>query len=546
MSHVTVIGPAIAYDFSGNAPSTQTIVNPGAGQSLADIAAELHVDADALAKANPQIKDPKQTLSPFQEIRVPNDLKPQLPVPYDSSATSAPRQTSSAPNAGEVEAKSMAEAKMRQATINGLTQKASSIGLGPGDVALIASLGTRFLTAKDFNAATAAVQQALSSANPPAAMAQLGPRIVQGSADPVVAESTTAMAARTGHVATTLGPDVLKGVEEVTVVAHGDEVAVQIEGKLYSPKQLAEALRASGWEGGTLRLAACKTGSTNATFAKNLASELNKLGMDSAVIAPKDSAFVTGGEEGLPQVKDAAETAKRLVANQIKPEQVVVQKPGKGWEIFTDDAPEVAAQGAKGTGEAAVRTVEKEVGEAVAEGVAAAGETGGAVAGARVAAGEALGFVGFMLEPLQMMASYFGTFEEIKNAVKSRGYTDGFTEGIAAAMKGVPRDEVREKFGREVANDSIGTRVGGAEGVEDRYHNKGLVDGYKYFQSLSPEKQQKLRDAAKANGWDLEKDRVTELERGVRPMVEDMFKRMEEEREKAAQKKAMKLMGWEE
>ena len=86
--------------------------------------------------------------------------------------------------------------------------------------------------------------------------------------------------------------------------------------------------------------------------------------------------------------------------------------------------------------------------------------------------------------------------------------------------------------------------LGEGEGVEDRYHNKGLVDGYKYFQSLPPEKQQKLRDAAKANGWDLEKDRVTELERGVRPMVEDMFKRMEEEREKAAQKKIMKLMGW--
>ncbi len=107
------------------------------------------------------------------------------------------------------------------------------------------------------------------------------------------------------------------------------------------------------------------------------------------------------------------------------------------------------------------------------------GETGGAVAGARVAAGEALGFAGFMLEPLQMMASYFGTFEEIKNAVKSRGYTDGFTEGIAAAMKGVPQGEVRGQFGREVANDSIGAKVGGAEGVEDRYHKISHEDRLK-------------------------------------------------------------------
>lgn len=46
------------------------------------------------------------------------------------------------------------------------------------------------------------------------------------------------------------------------------------------------------------------------------------------------------------------------------------------------------------------------------------------VAGAELAAGEILGFVGFMLEPFEMMGSYFGTFEEVRNAVKNRGYTD--------------------------------------------------------------------------------------------------------------------------
>ena len=62
--------------------------------------------------------------------------------------------------------------------------------------------------------------------------------------------------------------------------------------------------------------------------------------------------------------------------------------------------------------------------------------------------------------------------------------------------------------------------------VQERYQNKGLIDGYKYSRSLPPEKQQKLRDAAKASGWNLEKDDVHELAgRAVEPMIKDIFKR---------------------
>jgi hypothetical protein len=184
--------------------------------------------------------------------------------------------------------------------------------------------------------------------------------------------------------------------------------------------------------------------------------------------------------------------------------------PGKGWQIFTSE-----------------------------------GEGAAKIAGARVAAGEILGFVGFMLEPFELMANFAGTYADVKDALKSRGYVDGFSQGVAAAMKGVPQDSVREQFGREVANDSIGTKVGGGEGVETQYHNKGLVDGYKYFQSLPPEKQKQLRDAAKANGWDLQKDDVTELQRGLEPMVRDMFEKAAEAQRKAEEEKVRKMMGWE-
>jgi len=59
----------------------------------------------------------------------------------------------------------------------------------------------------------------------------------------------------------------------------------------------------------------------------------------------------------------------------------------------------------------------------------------------------------------------------------------------------------KDKYGI-LQSDDAGTKVGGAEGVEDRCQNR-LVEGYKYFRSLPPEKQQKLRNAAKASGWDL-------------------------------------------
>ncbi len=201
-------------------------------------------------------------------------------------------------------------------------------------------------------------------------------------------------------------------------------------------------------------------------------------------------------------------------------------KLGKGAEV-TEQGIGAAGKGAGAAGEAAVE----------------AGEEGAVKLGAAGAAMDVLGFVGFMLEPLQMMGNYFGSFEEAKNAIKSQGYTDGFSQGVAAALKGMPPGDV-DAMQYSAANPTTGQRVIGAEGVEERYHNKGLLDGYRYFQSLPPEKQKQLRDAATANGWDLKKDDVTEVERGVKPMVQDMFQKAAEAQEKAQEEKVRKMMGW--
>ena len=152
-----------------------------------------------------------------------------------------------------------------------------------------------------------------------------GPKVVQGSSDKTVRDSTYIMANRTGHTPVPLTRGSLVNTEEVTLVTHGSETLVEIGGKPYTPKKLAEALRDSGWEGGTIRLAACKTGVAcpgGTPFGQQLAAELKKLGLESAVIAPKGNVNVMAGIHGLPQVR--AKGAQDY------------QAPGKGWEIYME------------------------------------------------------------------------------------------------------------------------------------------------------------------------------------------------------------------
>lgn len=474
---LTVGGHPSTYDFTGNDPANETLVYPSSGQSLADVAKTLHVDAEALAKANPLILYPNQGLSPFQEIRVPNNLKPQMPVPYaapPSAPQGTPTKAGATHEAGSVDAKSMADLQLRQATINGLIDKASAAGLGPKDLVIIAGIGA--LSNADFNKANSAIEAALKSSDPRAAMESLGPKIIQGSSEEWVAESTLAMANRTGHTPDSFRPGSLKGVEEASVVAHGNEMEVQIGNKWLSPGQLAEELKDAGWQGGTIRLVSCETGSPKGTFAQDLANELHGMGIDSTVIAPVDEVGTLSGDLGLPRVVDPA--------GGLRP-------PGEGWETYTAETGRSASEVAGGMVE---------------------GLTSGLMIDAAV----------------QAITNYFGSFQQATAAIKSESYADGFAQGMAAALAGEPQS----KYAIRGANPSTTDRQVGAEGTKEEFHNKGLADGYKFFQSLPPDQQQQVRSQLGAQGYNVKSspglDNVMKLEGALLPGVKDMFEKAQE------------------
>ena len=84
------------YNFSDGDLGPAITVSPQYGKSLLDIAEALKVDPNALAKANPQL-DPRQALTPFQQVRVPESLHPQMPVPYADPTQAGPPPSPSLP-----------------------------------------------------------------------------------------------------------------------------------------------------------------------------------------------------------------------------------------------------------------------------------------------------------------------------------------------------------------------------------------------------------------------------------------------------------------
>src|SRR5512143_3877852 len=68
--------PLPAYDNWANSSTAET-VRPREGETLEKIAQRLDVDSDALAEANPQVKERQQVLTPFHEIRLPQELTAQ-------------------------------------------------------------------------------------------------------------------------------------------------------------------------------------------------------------------------------------------------------------------------------------------------------------------------------------------------------------------------------------------------------------------------------------------------------------------------------------
>jgi hypothetical protein len=185
-------------------------------------------------------------------------------------------------------------------------------------------------------------------------------KIIQGSNDPLVVKGTSMMAAaRTGHQPTTFGQGNLAGADEVSIIAHGNVGHARIGtgvsinqatgravyGDVYSARQLAEELVASGWKGGTVRLIICKTGLCSATFGQDLANELAALRADSAVIAPRGNVTIEQGIPGLPQVR----TQKGAPVSPL----------GRDYEIYTAQAPKepsfFSLKAWKGTGVGALK-----------------------------------------------------------------------------------------------------------------------------------------------------------------------------------------------
>jgi hypothetical protein len=67
-----------------------------------------------------------------------------------------------------------------------------------------------------------------------------------------------------------------------------------------------------------------------------------------------------------------------------------------------------------------------------------------------------------------------------------------------------------------------------AESLPERYHNMGLVQGYKFFQNLPPDQQKKLRDDLAAQGNNVRSqdiDNVMHLENALLPKVKEMFEK---------------------
>lgn len=153
------------------------------------------------------------------------------------------------------------------------------------------------------------------------------PKIVQGSNDPAVLYHTYSMVNRTGQQGTGMGRGVLAGVDEITLVAHGNQQVVAVGTQHMPPRQLAQTLVDAGWQGGTLRLAACKTGICAAgnSFAQTLANELKALSAESVVIAPKANVQIFGGIHGVPQIQPPTPPGGQ------KPPLL---PPGEGWEYF--------------------------------------------------------------------------------------------------------------------------------------------------------------------------------------------------------------------
>jgi RHS repeat-associated protein len=192
-----------------------------------------------------------------------------------------------------------------------------------------------------------AKEAAKSSVSPPPPVA--APRsavVIQGTDAADIERYATAHALATGRPIVRLGPETLAGVDEATLVAHGDVSGIDL-GRSYAntttglvtPRELANRLVESGWRGGTLRLGACSTGvpcpTSGLSYAEELSQNLAGLGAPTATIGPKGVVGweVPGGSFGLPTVGPSANVTIDAGGAALANSEFL--SPGKGWKYFS-------------------------------------------------------------------------------------------------------------------------------------------------------------------------------------------------------------------
>lgn len=150
-------------------------------------------------------------------------------------------------------------------------------------------------------------------------------------------QSVAQLAERTGaRVAETLEGQNLAGVKRLTIKAHGDKTTgtILIDGKNYTPEQLARRLIYQGFEGGEVRLIVCHSGLCavpGESFASRFANELELFGAESGVAAAggMGATVPTGNpNEGLPVVSLPGAVPD---ANDLLSYPTDFLPPGHGW-----------------------------------------------------------------------------------------------------------------------------------------------------------------------------------------------------------------------
>jgi hypothetical protein len=156
-------------------------------------------------------------------------------------------------------------------------------------------------------------------------------RIVLGGNDRIAANAAVSMSKQTTQPIVGLRPGSLAGAQEISLVAHANEDVVRIGNTRLPPKDLAARLVQAGWRGRIVRLVACDTGVVAGppTYAQRLANELARLGVESAVIAPKGAAVFPQGRGLLPRVLPPGATPIPANARAL----------GKGWVYAVPEVP---------------------------------------------------------------------------------------------------------------------------------------------------------------------------------------------------------------